>query len=420
MKTKIKNILKDYIKWCPSKKIRMVFLILPIIFLGFNTFKVNNDFWFLINTGKYILNNGYIKIEPFTIHEGLNFIVQQHLTDIIFYLVYSNFGITGMFILINIINIIIVYLLYKICLLVSQNQIKISLLITIIIDMMMSVSVLTTRPQIFDITFLLLEIYLLELYIKNKNSKYLIGLPIIALLMINFHSSSFLMLFIFMIPYILGTIKLSFCENEKYNIKNLIITMIIMFLVGFINPYGIEAIKYLFNSYGISYINQAVGEMKPLTIDNGLIIYIFIFIILITYYLNRKNKINIRYLLLFLGTLYLLLNHYKGIIYFLIVSILPLSYNLKSYIKEEKEIKLKIEKKDTILIIILILFLGSLYITNINLLKEEDDSLYDAANYLDKYANKNIKLYTNYNDGGYLEYRGYKCYIDSRAERYNA
>jgi len=42
--------------------------------------------------------------------------------------------------------------------------------------------------------------------------------------------------------------------------------------------------------------------------------------------------------------------------------------------------------------------------------------LYEIANYLDENATKDIKLYTNYNDGGYLEYRGYKCYLDPRAE----
>ena len=57
-KNKIKKFLNDYMKWTPSKMVIVILLLLPIL-LNFNTkFKLNNDFWFLINTGKYIINNG--------------------------------------------------------------------------------------------------------------------------------------------------------------------------------------------------------------------------------------------------------------------------------------------------------------------------------------------------------------------------
>ena len=40
----------------------------------------------------------------------------------------------------------------------------------------------------------------------------------------------------------------------------------------------------------------------------------------------------------------------------------------------------------------------------------------EFADYLDENASHDIKLFTGYNDGAYMEYRGYKCYIDPRAE----
>ena len=59
---------------------------------------------------------------------------------------------------------------------------------------------------------------------------------------------------------------------------------------------------------------------------------------------------------------------------------------------------------------------------NIELSKEKDLAIYEVANYLDLEIKKNgydkndLDIYVGYNDGGYLEYRGYLSYIDPRAE----
>ena len=41
----------------------------------------------------------------------------------------------------------------------------------------------------------------------------------------------------------------------------------------------------------------------------------------------------------------------------------------------------------------------------------------NIVDYLDKNeTNKDVKIYTSYEDGGYLEWRGYKPYIDARGD----
>jgi len=415
MKTKLKKIFNEYLKWSPPKIFVILTLLIFILFIGIITFRLDNDFWFLINTGKHILTNGFPLVEPFTIHTDLNFIVQQWLTDVIFYLIYNKFGVYVIYIFVNIINIIIVTLIYKLSMLISDNKVKLSVCITIIIDLLLSISFITTRPQIFDIILLLTELYLLELYIKKNNKLYLIGLPIISLLMINLHSSLWLMIFVFLLPYYVEKIIL----KEKYKLKPLILVTIIMILVGFINPYGIDSITYLFNSYGVKEINNLVGEMKPLTISNGLGAYILIFIVLLSYYYNKKNN-KLRYLLLTLGTCYLAMSHVKGLLFFQVCSVLSLSYNFKNIFKEEKKQHsfYKEKKINYSLFILLILFIA-IYGYNLyhkELKQSTQPYLYEIAEYLDNNATKDIKLYTDYNNGGYLEYRGYKCYLDPRAE----
>lgn len=417
-KNKFKQIIKKYHNWKPPKYLCLVLLLLPIVVYSFIPFKVDNDFWFLINTGKYITNNTFPHIEPFTIHNNFNFIAQQWLTDIIFYKIYINFNMLGMYIFIIIINLIITYILYKTCLLLSNNKIKLSLFTTIFTIAIIKNIFITTRPFIFDITLILLEIYLLELYIKNNNKYYLLGLPIISLLMINLHASMWPMIFVILLPYYLGRINTKYTTKEKYNLKPIILTTLIMLLLGLINPYGIDSITYLFNSYGIKNINNFILEMMPLTLGKNILsitIYTFIFIILVSYYIKKPKEINIRYLLLFLGTLCLTLLHIRGLMFLALVGTLSITYNLKDYCYE-KEIKTKNNINEYILPIILLIFFVVITITNTSFKYEKDMSLSNIANYLDNNTNKNIKIYTSYASGGYLEYRGYKCYIDPRAE----
>lgn len=413
MKNKIKRFLNDYMKWTPPKIVILLILFLPFLLYSLTKFKLDNDFWFLVNTGKYIVNNGIPYIEPFTIHTNFSFIAQQWLTDIIFYLIYNKFNIQGMYFLLVLANVLITYLLYKLSYLVSE-KVKLSLFITVFIDLILILGFLTTRPQIFDIILLLLELYLLELYIKKKNKFYLLGLPIISILMINLHASFWLMLFVFLIPYYLGKINIKFAIKENYSIKPLILITIIMFLFGFINPYNINSITYLFKSYGIDYINNFIIEMMPLTIENNILMFGYFFIIIISFIITKK-KTNIRYTLLLLGTTYLSLQHLKGIIYLLIASVLILNYNFKDFFPEEKnKFKKNIPVNTTIILALCLITIISF--VNKEYKKEEDDPLYLITNYLKENSNNNAKIYTNYNTGGYIEYQGFKCYLDPRAE----
>lgn len=416
-KNKIKNNLKEiinlYSKWIPPKSFIIVLFLIISLFYGITYFKIDGDFWFLINTGKHIINNGIPHIEPFTIHTNLNFIAQQWLTDIIFYLIYDKFSVYGMLLLLTLLNIFIILISYKMALLVSDGKVKTSVLTILLFECIFIITFFTTRPQIFDTLFLSLELYLLELYIKKKKKTHLIGLPIISLLMINFHSSLWLMIFVFLVPYYIEKLF----SKDKNEIKVLIITTILMLICAIFNPYGIESFKYLFNSYGIDIINNLVGEMKAITISSGLPIFIYIAITVYSFYYNKgKNKL--RYLLLVLGTTYLALNHTKGALFLIICSIPVLSYNFKNLFKEEKKFIYK-EKSINILMIIIAIICLFIYIHNIITIDLEEKTRtyqYDIGEYFINNVNKDVKVYTDYNTGGYLEYLGYRCYLDSRAE----
>lgn len=409
-KNKIKKFFNDYMKWSPSKISVIIFLLMPILINC--SFELNNDFWFMSKLGEYIVNKGFPHTDILSMHSDFAFVIQQWLTDVIFYLIYNKFNIYGMYIFTIIMNILIIFIMYKLCMFLSNNRVKLSIFVTVIVNLFLSIGFIATRPQLFDIVLLLSELYLLELYTKSNNKKYLLGLPLISLLMINLHSSIWLMCFVFLLPYYVDNIF-----NRKYRIKPIIITTIIMLVIAFLNPYGLDAMTYLFRSYGIEYIDKVVGEMNPTTISNSFIIYVYIFLVLLSYYITKNKKINIRYLLLFLGTTYLALEHHRGILFLVLGSIFPLCDNLKQYfIKEKREVK--VSKKENLVYIFILVIFFTIYITNLSFTTEEDMLFNKITNYLDNNTTKDIKLYTGYHEGSYFEYKGYKCYIDPRAEHF--
>ena len=225
------------------------------------------------------------------------------------------------------------------------------------------------------------------------------------------------MVFVFLLPYYVGRVNLKFTTKENYKLKPLIIVTTMMFLFGLINPYGIESMTYLFNSYGINQIDKIVNEMAPLTIKNGIIIYIYILFIIITHVINKNNKVNLRYVLLILGTTILSLQHVKGELFFLISSIIVVNYNLKdTFPKEVEKNNIKINKYLKIILIIILCIIILISFKNKDYVKEEDNYYYEISEILKEKKAETSMIYTGYNAGSYIEYQGFKCYIDPRAE----
>lgn len=430
MKNKIKNIVKktqyNLKNYKPNKKLTFLFFIIPILGILIKDCVIDNDIYFILSIGKYILKNGVPTIDPFTIHEGLNVVMQQWLSAIIFYKIYDVAGFFGLTMFTVLVNILILYLLYKLCMLISDNKMHLSVAISIIIDLLLAATFIRTRPQIFDFLILISELYILETYVRKKNTKILLLLPILSVLMINLHATSFFIMICFLIPYIIDSFKinLGFIKGEGYKKSPLILILIIMLLSGLINPYKIDAITYIFTSFDKDYISKFIIEMYPIDITNEIarepIIVIALSIGL--YIFHNKKNFKLRYFLLYIGTLYLALKAVKGAQFFYIAGLFSLADYLKDDFKEceIQEYSKKFNKEYTIIIMVVILIFSFLILKiykEKNYLKSKK-SLEESVQVLKKInkENKDIKIYADYYSGGYLELNGLKPYIDARAD----
>lgn len=408
-------IIKNY---HPNKSNLLLYIFIPIVVAStFPYIVLDNDRFFLLALGRDILNNGLPNMDPLSMH-NIPFIAQQWLSDIIFYLVYKYFKDVGLIVLTYLLFALIIYLFYRLCNLVNKNKYVLSTILTLIFSGFYLIAFLRSRPQLFETCILIEELYLLEKYISTKNKKYLYYLPVLSLLMINIHASCFFMMFAFILPYILN-IRTKYTNTDKYKVKPIIITSIIMLLTGFINPYGYKSITYLFNSYGFKEINSLVYEMKPTTF-NSLVGYMFFILLIgvILIYILLRKKIKVRYIFLLLGTLYLSLLHVKGIQYFLLVSIFPLGDVLSNYFISNNKSLPKKNKLYYYFILASIIIIPVINLYNMGPCPSGESEPTKILDYLNELVKdkESIKIYTDYNTGGFFEFYGYKVYLDPRAE----
>lgn len=395
---------------------------LPFLCFCTKNTSVDNDFWFLLNNGRYVFHHGIPYTDSFTIHKGLHYVMQQWFSSLSFYTIHKFFGTYGLITLNIIFFILIAFILYKLCYMITKNK-TLTVIISIII-LFIATPYIVLRPQSITYIILLLETYLLELYTRKDNYKYLIPLPFLSILLINCHMSMWYFQFIFLLPFIANTIKIKNITIDKIRLKPLLIVAILMFLAGFINPYGLEAITFIFKSYGIETINAIVGEMKSPTITGNYIWatdIIFLFLTIFILIINKKSTLDIRFFCFLFGLFFLGAMHSKTSIYFLlwysyIFSYLVKDIKYKIKIKNNHIIKILEEFKletsiilSIILIISIFLIYSSFHFTN--------PVLGRTVKYMEDNYNKNdVVLFVDYNNGGYTEYKGFKSYIDPRAE----
>ncbi len=406
-------------KW--QRLFLLFFLIIPFL----NPPVLDNDIWFLLNHGRHVLQNGIPYIEPFTLHEGLTFVMQQWMSCVLFWITYSSVGRFGLVLLTDIIYFLILIMVYKTCMLVTDGYFEISYGIALLTGAILRVF-MVTRPQVISLFMMTIELYSLESYARSGKKSSLYVLPLLSVLMVNMHASMWPMLFVLMLPYLLDAIpfKTKLISGAGYPLKPLITATAVTAAFGLINPYGTDSMTYLLRSYGVPVINGLVREMCAPDIKTIVGKYVFgcVLIITLIYIFYRKGSSTLRYMLLSLGTLYLTLSSIRGFQIMLVCYGFPLAYYLKdvqlpaSADAEPDGKTLRIRKLLIALITIVIIISCA---KNIKTVTDDLDAppSKGAVEYLlANFDPASIRLYNNYNDGDYSEFMGIPTYMDARAE----
>lgn len=388
-----------------------------------STHTLDNDSWYVLAEGREIVENGVYYEDQLSMHEGLAVTVQNYGFAVIFYGIYSVFGSIGIYIGVLILNLILCYLIYKICMLLSNKNVNLSLLIAVLTDLILGHWYVVTRAQVVSYCVLMLVIYLLELYVKTDKTKYLWWIPFLSVLQINLHASVWPMMLLVMLVYIIDAFKSKKLHLQGYRKRPLFITLIVSLLVGFLNPYGLRMMTFIFTSYGVSEAHDFILELHPFSLGNNycILLYTTIVATMMLCIFGKKQNVRMRWLLLIFGFLALGINTIKGMSYLILVLLFPLAAVYKDVSIEKwssRKARWMFASWSGILAAVLIVIIPMVIIPKqidgpsketISAINELDANIGEANK-------KSLKIYTCFDQGGFLEYRGYKPYIDPRME----
>jgi len=423
MLSKLKSKLKY--KESPIDKLNtglILFFLLLLPFFAIINPLFDNDTFTLLNTGKYIINHGFPHLEPFTIHNNLHFIIEQWLTSVIFYELYSHIGLIALYLLAIAIFYAIGLTIYLICIKTSENNKYLSFTIALFSCLFLSMFVVL-RPQLFSLLIFVLEIFILECYVKDYKKAILLILPILSLILINLHSALWIFFFVLLIPYLIDSFKFKIfsIKGQGYPRKGLLLIFFASIAAGLANPYSIDCMTYLFKSYGNAGMNfiQEVGS-PDFKSRLGIIVFIIYCILILSYLIYRKGDSRVRYILITFGTAYLGLSSVRNLLLFIGLSYPFLAYYYRNFslpvLPDQKE-KNKSKMLKTLLIIfalfLMVFIKVNVYKNNFNL----DNVPVNAVKYIKANLNTDkIRLYNNFDSGAYLEFEGIRTFIDPRAE----
>ncbi len=417
----------------------------------FKRWEFDNDAWFILNCGRYVLANGIPHTEFATMHEGLHYVMEQWLTAAIFWKIYSTFGAGGLINFCWLIGVILIGVYYKLCLYVSGGNKKISALLSFAVGIIVFPSYIVTRPQIFSTLILLIEVFLLEKYSRERKIWTLAILPVLSIIFVNLHAALYPMLIIVLLPFLAESLL------GKFSLP-LILAALGIFLAGFVNPYGAEAMLFLFTSYDPA-IHGNIGEIHP-PVAKGLLGVTFFAFSALLIGVNARKIFPWRYFFLSFGLMLLASQAYRGIFLFLMLATFPLAFAFKDWrpFEEAKlpprlflplflvsalelwhfagESILELQLPLRILLIGAVIFLlcrgrkmtplnivavaqGAIILLAMNFpIPAKTYEVYKPALdfLLAEERAENIILWTGFNSGGYAEFRGVRCYLDARPE----
>lgn len=432
--------MDDTNKW---KKFKLWFIIwILILSIGLITKELQNDTFYTIKIGKLILDNGIDMMDHFSFHLNLAYSYPHWLYDVFIYLIFSNFGYYGLYISSIIIIFIILLLVFKTNIKITNNYI-ISAFATFICALALS-GFVTARAQSITFILFVLEIYFIESFLQSGKKRNLIGLILISLIICNVHVAVWPFYFILYLPYLveymiaLITSKIKYNEKNKFisflkrkieleknnNVKYLFLVMLGSLLTGFITPIGFTPYTYL--------IKTMMGNSQKYIQEHQMITWAHSpFTIIIageTIFLSLFSRAKLRDLFMIGGLTLMSVFSIRHISLLALIGTICFARVFSMFFENfnfnvfDKVLKFISKKFVFIILFVLAIVFSSFMFFGYHGKKDfVNKELYpvEAVKYIKENIDiKNMRLFNDYNFGSYLLLNDIPVFIDSRADLY--
>lgn len=384
------------------------------------------DMYWMIATGRDILDNGILHTNIRTIDETPGFISQQWLYAAIC-VVLDKIGIWAVFGFCMLQVVVLCGLATYFVYIRTRNILTACVCMTAMIIFPQNY-IFSARPETMTLILLLLECIGLEKFQSTKRAMYLALLPASMLVEINVHGSMWIFHYAILLAYLTPAF---YCKQAEKNHartgrKAICVFTVIMTAVMFANPYGVDMILYIFKSFAantFSYVH--ISEMAPLNIKSSAFMPFLLAWVWFAVAMHFKKARSVTINLLFgfsLLTLFALRN-----IQFIPLVVLFFARDLLNLDIHVDDIAIWICRGVNmigILIATLVVLSAFTRITDYLMIDNISESpaavpkaIREAADHISN--DRDVRLFTGFDTGGYFEYLGYRnIYIDARPELY--
>lgn len=405
---KIENSGNSY-----DKKI-FIFFNIAMIMLLFTRLRAYFDsdlFHYLLN-GREIVNNGIPYTNFHFVEPGYGLVLQEWLYDAFLYKVFDVIGPIGItlweFVLIVGLSLLVICTLRQ----KYKNYNYLIIILSSAFYFLFFLCSISFRAYYISLSLMFIE----YIFIKSDKFKYIF--PLLLLISINCHASFWPFFYLLNLPFL---VEWFFKDRDRF--KKRLLLLVCSLGVLFANPYGLENILYIFKSFGSNSLLLDLGIKEltkiPLLSANALILLVCLAVSIVFF---KKLDISTR-----VGSLiYIALSStcFRNSIFivFVLVFLFTDSYiseKLKELYDNDKLGLKQFNKKVAFRCIIafsLLLILPLISHAYTQSTRVDYKHPKNIVNYLKK---KNVKkVFTTFNVGSYMEWYGFKTYMDANPELY--
>lgn len=228
----------------------------------------DSDGWFLLATGKQIVENGIPYTNPWSLASYRPIVVQQWLHDVLLYGSYTLAGYAGTILYqVLLAAIVALALAFAIQGFGDKRLTLPRLLFCIGLAFFGTGIYISVRPTAWSMACMALTVGACTRWQRTGDWRYLIALPAITVLHVNMQSAMWLLdVFLagcFLLPRDLSDFKTTTPDEMLAEIFPLTIALPAMLLAAFVNPYGVDGVRYVIDSMGAASYANVISEMKP-------------------------------------------------------------------------------------------------------------------------------------------------------------
>lgn len=391
----------------------------------------DSDMYFLIATGREILENGISHTNVWTIDSTSGIVIQQWLYDVILAFVdragYAGFS---LFICLEFAVFALLWMKFFSMRYISR---MLSFFILVMVSMAAQDYLFSIRPQIITMILILASCIAIEKFLLTGKHRWLLCLPVLSCLEMQVHASMWLLHFAVILAYIVPAFYFrpfgghvtddTVCRNRK--LRPMFFTVVLMAGSLFINPYGTEGVLYLVNSFKADtfrYVDvMEVGATNFLS-PQGATIFLCIALFVIAWKSGSLCAVTVNMSAGFLLMMMMAVRN-NTVCIFVFAFVMR---DVACFIQANKE-KIDWEKDLKLYLLPVLLFADLIFVTNfiascnsvfVSTTGSESNLPAIAAEIRADHT-PDMHIFTGFNCGAYFEYEGFKnLYIDARPELY--